>query len=92
MTNVTIRIDETVKKETENLFDKLGMSMSGAINIFFRQAIREQAIPFPIRAKTDGEKYSKYFNPHNMNLRVKSFTKIYAAETFFEANKKLETR
>ncbi|MCL1862078.1 MAG: type II toxin-antitoxin system RelB/DinJ family antitoxin [Defluviitaleaceae bacterium] len=72
MTNVTIRIDETVKKEAETLFDKLGMSMSGAINIFVRQAIREQAIPFPIRAKTSEEKYSEYFNPHNMKVLMES--------------------
>jgi len=43
MTNVTIRIDDNVKKEAETLFDELGLSISGAINIFFRQAIREQA-------------------------------------------------
>jgi len=50
MTNITIRIDEGIKKEAEILFDKLGLSMSGAINVFFRQAIREQAIPFQIHA------------------------------------------
>ena len=63
MTNVTIRLDETVKQDAETLFDKLGMSMSGAINVFFRQAIREQAIPFPIRAKTAEEQYDEYFTP-----------------------------
>jgi len=56
MTNITVRIDEDVKKDAEVLFDKLGISISGAVNIFFRQAIREQAIPFPIRAKTANEK------------------------------------
>jgi addiction module RelB/DinJ family antitoxin len=63
MTNITIRIDETIKQEAEKLFDKLGLSMSGAINVFFRQAIREQAIPFSIRAKTPEEKYNEYFTP-----------------------------
>jgi len=59
MTNITIRIDEDVKREAETLFNQLGMSMSGAINIFVRQAIREQAIPFPIRVKTAVEKYNE---------------------------------
>jgi len=63
MTNITIRIDDEVKRDAETLFDKLGMSMSGAINVFFRQAIREQAIPFSIRAKTAEEKYNEYFTP-----------------------------
>jgi len=63
LTNLTIRIDENVKRDAESLFDLLGMSMSGAINVFFRQAIREQAIPFTIRAKTADEKYAEYFTP-----------------------------
>jgi DNA-damage-inducible protein J len=57
MTNITVRVDETVKHEAETLFDKLGMSVSGAINIFFRQAIREQGIPFTIRMKADDDIY-----------------------------------
>ena len=72
MTNITIRVDEDVKREAEALFSKLGMSISGAINVFFRQAIREQAIPFPIRAKTAEEKYNEYFNPHNIKILLES--------------------
>ena len=55
MANFTVRIDDDVKKEAEILFDKLGMSVSGAINIFFRQAIREQGIPFQIKAAITSE-------------------------------------
>jgi DNA-damage-inducible protein J len=72
MANITVRIDDDVKKEAENLFDKLGFSISGAINVFFRQAIREQAIPFPIRAATSDEKYNEYFNPHNVKILMES--------------------
>jgi addiction module RelB/DinJ family antitoxin len=61
-----------VKKEAEILFEKLGMSVSGAISIFFRQAIREQAIPFTISAKTKEEKYNEYFNPYNMKILMES--------------------
>jgi len=66
-TNLTVRIDENVKRDAEMLFGMLGISMSGAINIFFRQAIREQAIPFTIRAKTAEEKYNEYFSPQVVN-------------------------
>ena len=72
MTNITVRVDEDVKKEAETLFNQLGMSISGAINVFFRQAIREQAIPFPIRIKTAEEKYNEYFNPYNMKILLES--------------------
>ena len=47
-TNLTIRIDAGVKNDAEKLFEDLGMSISTAFNIFLRQAVRMQAIPFAI--------------------------------------------
>jgi DNA-damage-inducible protein J len=72
MANMTIRIDDNVKKDAETLFKSLGMSVSGAINLFFRQAIREQGIPFKIKAPTAEEKYNEYFNPYNMKILMES--------------------
>lgn len=46
--NVTIRMEESMKRQADELFSDLGMSLSGAINVFLRQALREQAIPFQI--------------------------------------------
>lgn len=47
-TNVTIRIDEGLKKEADSLFDDLGMSFTTAVNVFVKQAVREGRIPFEI--------------------------------------------
>jgi DNA-damage-inducible protein J len=47
-TNLTVRIDSSLKDEAESLFKDLGMSMSTAFSIFLRQAVRMQAIPFVI--------------------------------------------
>jgi len=52
-TNLTIRIDEDIKREAEFLFSKIGLNMSSAINVFFRQAVREQAIPFELKPYDD---------------------------------------
>ena len=49
-TNISIRIDEDVKKDAEALFAKLGLTLSSATNVFFRQAVRTQGIPFQITA------------------------------------------
>ena len=46
--NVTIRMDESMKRQADELFSDLGMSLSGAITVFLRQSLREQAIPFQI--------------------------------------------
>lgn len=47
--NVTIRIDEDLKKQADELFDELGLSFSGAVNVFVRQALREDGLPFEIK-------------------------------------------
>lgn len=52
--NVTIRMDRDLKKEAEDLFDQLGMSLTTAVNIFVRQAVRTQSIPFQVNAMTVG--------------------------------------
>ena len=49
-TNITI--DSDTKAKAQELFADFGLDLSTAINIFLRQAIRENAIPFPISRKT----------------------------------------
>lgn len=52
-TSMNLRVDKNLKKEAEILFDSLGINMTTAINIFLRQSVRSQGIPFPITAKND---------------------------------------
>ena len=46
--NVTLRVDEDLKKQADALFSELGLNMTTAFNIFLRQAVREQQIPFRV--------------------------------------------
>jgi DNA-damage-inducible protein J len=39
-------VDENTKREVEILFEKLGMNISTAVNMFFKQALMEDALPF----------------------------------------------
>lgn len=47
-TNLSIRIDKTLKEQAENLFSELGMNMTTAFTIFVRQSLRQGKIPFEI--------------------------------------------
>jgi DNA-damage-inducible protein J len=47
-TNINIRIDSEVKSKVRKLFDKFGLDMTTAINLFLRQSIRTKSILFPI--------------------------------------------
>lgn len=43
-----IRIDSTVKTDANELFSKLGIDMSSAVNIFLRQCILRGGLPFKV--------------------------------------------
>ncbi len=47
-TNISIRIDEDLKKQFESLCSELGLTMSTALSIFVKTVVREQGIPFSI--------------------------------------------
>ncbi len=44
--NVTIRMDEELKSQADELFADLGLSFTAAVTAFAKQAVREQKIPF----------------------------------------------
>lgn len=48
-TNLNIRTDKEVKAAAEKIFDELGINMTTAINIFLRQTVRTNGIPFELR-------------------------------------------
>ena len=50
-TIITIRIDEKLKNDAQDLFDDIGLSMSAAINIFLKQCVKDGKIPFELAAK-----------------------------------------
>ena len=83
-TNLTIRIDEDIKRDAEILFNRIGLTMSSAINVFFRQAIREQAIPFELKA------YDDYFNEHNMKRILHSIEQAKSGKVVTKTLAELE--
>ena len=49
MAQVNFRIDDETKRRAENLFESMGLTMSGAITIFIRQTLNRNEIPFPVQ-------------------------------------------
>lgn len=54
-TSVSFRVDQELKDKAVALFDQLGLSLSAAIQVFLRQAVREGGLPFEVttRVPTD---------------------------------------
>ena len=57
--NLSVRIDETDKKNFELFCNETGMNISVAINMFIKTVLREHRIPFDI--KTD-----QFYSESNM--------------------------
>lgn len=53
--NLTIRIEPELKAQAAELFSALGMDLSTATGIFYRQALRCHGLPFDVRINEPNE-------------------------------------
>ncbi len=49
MATITVRVDESLKKESSAIFDQLGMDMTTAIRIFLKQSVMNKGLPFELK-------------------------------------------
>ncbi|MFI3253686.1 MAG: type II toxin-antitoxin system RelB/DinJ family antitoxin [Eubacteriales bacterium] len=56
MAHINVRIDDALKQEGEEILKYLGMNTATAINIFFRQIVQHQGIPFDVKVTPHQEK------------------------------------
>ena len=57
--NVTVRMERQTRDDAAKLFSELGISTTQAINMFLKQAVREQRIPFEVSARPAFERGSE---------------------------------
>lgn len=50
MAQISLRIDDDVKRGAEQALNDIGLSMSTAVNVFLRKVARERRIPFELTA------------------------------------------
>ncbi len=48
--SINVRVDDNLKHQFEQFCDDIGLTMSSAITVFMKRAVREQRIPFEIAA------------------------------------------
>ena len=84
--NVTVRVDENVKKQSEQILNELGMNISTAFNIFMRTVARERRIPFEITlAETD-----PFFSESNLSRIAQSKKQITDGKIIYKTAQELE--
>lgn len=52
---INMRVNNDLKKQTEDILNALGLTLSGAIDLFLMQIIQERGIPFEIKLPTEEE-------------------------------------
>ena len=77
--NTSIKIYEETKKEAQKLFKDLGLSLSTAINIFLKQAIREKGIPFYINSLPENSELVQAFEEAKQIKKNPSDYKSYSS-------------
>ena len=48
---ITARVDSDKKRQAEEIFEDLGLTLSGAISVFINEGVQYQGIPFSIRRR-----------------------------------------
>jgi len=85
--NLNIRTDSEVKLAAEKIFDELGLTMSSAVNIFLRQTIRENGIPFALKLDVPNEETAAAIEEGRRIAHDKS---VKGCTSFDELKKALE--
>ncbi|MBQ3427360.1 MAG: type II toxin-antitoxin system RelB/DinJ family antitoxin [Clostridia bacterium] len=67
-TNVSIRMDEDLKRQFDNFCSDIGMSMTTAFVVFAKKAVRERRIPFEI--SSDGDPFYSAANIERLKRSV----------------------
>lgn len=80
MHTVSFKIDDNDKEQAQALFESMGLSFSGAMNLFIKACINTQSIPFEIKAPSYEQiirsRLSEAANPDNLSPRFKDIDSL----------------
>lgn len=69
MAQISMRMDDDLKKQAEALFEDLGLSMSSAFTVFVKQSLRQGGIPFEITV-------DPFYSKSNLEYLTKSIAQF----------------
>lgn len=61
-TSMTLRVDNSLKKNFDSLCEEFGFTTTAAITVFMKAVVRERRIPFDIKAPSRDEVNAKGWN------------------------------
>lgn len=87
---INVQIDSETKKQATSILNELGLSMSTAINLFLKQVIKRDGLPFEvINSKPNYDIYN-YFTKEELEETVKELEYIKSHLNEYKENNKWE--
>ena len=83
MAQISLRVDDEVKRRAERTFDVIGLSMSTAINFFLRAVVRENRIPFELSA-------DPFYSRENMEELEKRIDSVRTGKSTLKEHEMIE--
>ena len=72
---IRARTDESLKHEVESIFERIGLTTSQALNIFYRQIVMHNGLPFDVSIPN---KVTKKTINDARNGKIKTFSSVDA--------------
>lgn len=83
MAQISLRVDDDVKRDAERTLEDIGLNMSTAINIFLKTVVRENRIPFALTADT-------FYEESNIRYLEKKYKEFKSGKLKFESHDLIE--
>ena len=83
MAQISLRVDDEVKRNAERTLNDIGLSMSTAINIFLKAVVRENRIPFELSA-------DPFYSKENMAELERRVADIHSGKSTLKEHELIE--
>lgn len=85
MAQISLRVDDDVKRNAERTLTDIGLSMSTAINIFLKKVARENRIPFELSA-------DPFYSQENMEELERRVANVRAGKSTLKEHELIEVQ
>lgn len=85
MTTISLRIDDDMKRELDEMCESMGMNLSTFYMIYTKKALRERKIPFDIEAPID-----PFYSKSNMAQIARSAKQVAEGKVVVKTMEELE--
>lgn len=86
MTTVTLRFDDTMKNELDEMVNEMGMNLTTFFMVYAKRALRDRKIPFEITAPAD-----PFYSESNMGRLAHSVAQANSGKVIIKSIEELES-